>query len=48
MKNKKYVLIDITDNECILDQIQNDKIIDTHIMSEEMVDKIGNPIIYNP
>lgn len=37
MKNKKYVLIDITDNEWILDQIQNDKIIDTRIMSEEIL-----------
>jgi hypothetical protein len=40
----KYVLIEIDDkSEEILNSIPNDKIIDTCIMSEDMVDRIGCP-----
>jgi len=45
----KYLLIEVTeDNEEILNHISNNKIIDTCIMTEDMVDKIGCPVIYKP
>ena len=45
----KYLLIEITeDNEEILNSIPADKIIDEYVMSEDMVDRIGCPVIYNP
>ena len=45
----KYLLIEVTeDNEEILNSIPDDKIIDECIMSEDMVDRIGCPVIYNP
>ena len=48
-KEIKYVLIEVNeDNENILKQINKDDIIDECVMLEEMVDKIGVPIIYNP
>ena len=48
-KNIKYVLIEIDDkSEEILNSIPDDKIIDTYIMSEEMVDRVGCPGIYIP
>lgn len=48
-KNIKYVLIEIDDkSEEILNSIPDDKIIDTCIMSEEMVNRIGCPVIYKP
>ena len=45
----KYLLIEVTeDNEEILNSIPDDKIIDECIMSEDMVDRIGCPVIYKP
>ena len=45
----KYLLIEVTeDNEEILNSISDDKIIDECVMSEDMVDRIGCPVIYNP
>ena len=45
----KYLLIEITeDNEEILNSIPDDKIIDECVMSEDMVDRIGCPVIYKP
>ena len=45
----KYLLIEVTeDNEEILNSIPDDKIIDECVMSEDMVDRIGCPAIYNP
>ena len=47
-KEKKYLLIEVNeDNETILNDIKAEDIIDECIMLEEMVDKIGVPIIYN-
>jgi len=48
-KNIKYVLIEVDDtSEEILNSIPDDKIIDECIMSEDMVNRIGCPVIYNP
>lgn len=48
-KTIKYLLIEVTeDNEEILNHIPNNKIIDECTMSEEMVDRIGCPVIYKP
>ena len=45
----KYLLIEVTeDNEEILNSIPDDKIIDECIMSEDMVDRVGCPVIYKP
>lgn len=45
----KYLLIEVTeDNEEILNSIPDDKIIDECVMSEDMVDRIGCPVIYKP
>jgi hypothetical protein len=50
MSNKiKYVLIEIDKNNIeLLNSIPDEIIIDECVMSEEMVDKIGCPIIYKP
>ena len=45
----KYILIEVDENSReILNQIPYNKIIDTCTMSEDMVDRIGCPIIYKP
>lgn len=45
----KYILIEVTENnEELLNSIPENEIIDTYTMSEEMVDRIGCPVIYFP
>ena len=48
-KKIKYVLVEIDENnEELLNSIPDEKIIDECVMSEEMVDRIGCPVIYKP
>ena len=49
MSKVKYVLLGVpTEDSNILDGIPEDFIIEEKVLTEEMVDQMGHPIIYNP